>query len=59
MDTDLAKQYSDPDQSINNIVDIAHSPDIIFPMYDIIDVHVKSAEKRKKSNLYQFDASIT
>ena len=33
--------------------------DIVYPMYDIIDVHVKAADKNGKSALKSFDADVT
>ena len=33
--------------------------DIVYPMYDMIDVHVKAADKNGKSALKSFDADVT
>ena len=33
--------------------------DIVYPMYDMIDVHVKAADKNGKSTLKSFDADVT
>jgi hypothetical protein len=40
-------------------MNITTSNNPIYPMYDIIDIHIKSADKSINSNLKKFDADIT
>lgn len=63
LDTNLAsRRYADGydgiDSSLNNI-NITTSNNPIYPMYDIVDVHIKSADKSINSNLKKFDANVT
>lgn len=66
LDTDLASRaqseddYDRVDSSLNVMtVDAEEVRGIIYPMYDMVDVHVKSAYKNSKSNLKSFDAKVT
>lgn len=63
LDTNLASRryaegYDGVDSSLNNMT-ITSNNNLIYPMYDIIDVHIKCAYKSINSNLKKFDADIT
>jgi hypothetical protein len=62
LDTNLAVRrnaegFDGIDSSLNNI-DISSS-ETIYPMYDVMDVHIKSANKCSNSNLKSLDSVVT
>ena len=71
LDLDLANRRSqDGDDGVDsglNVMGVLPSidagkdavVDIVYPMYDMIDVHVKAADKNGNSALKSFDASVT
>lgn len=62
LDTDLASRRGNDsdgiDSAINNY-DMVGGSDPVFPMYDMVDVHVKSANECNSSSLKRFDAAVT
>lgn len=70
LDLDLANRRSqDGNDGVDsglNVMDVVSSADgpsavtgVVYPMYDIIDVHVKAADKTGGSALKSFDAGVT
>ena len=60
VDTDIVRRSrTEADSAINNMRVVKGEGWTIYPMYDMIDVHVKSAERVSPCNLARFDAPVT
>lgn len=62
MDVDLARRsgaasFDGADSGVNNLKMVG--ADTTYPMYDMVDVHVKSANETEASRLRPFDAAVT
>lgn len=69
LDLDLANRrsqdgYDGVDSGLNVMgvvpsADAGSAVDVVYPMYDMVDVHVKAADRTGESRLKSFDAAVT